>query len=500
MKILTYIIAIPVAFVLVLLAVNGVNAVSSDIKLDENQTVIVDKPIDGDGVKQIGDSGYYVTTVANLKNNQTDEIKIFPILDYKTELLAVDAINEQAYLDVLGAETFWDNVPDASGQVVAVIDGGFALSHEDMVDRWAINSLEKGVTATEGAAPNCTSRALPLDKSCNNIDDDSNGYIDDWRGWDFIQTDNDPSAGSTDPTADGVNHGVVVAGLIGVTGNNSIGTASLNWQSKIMPLQIFSDEGNATSLELYEAIAYAIDQGVDVINLSLGTADPDSFIDALLEEARDAGIVVVAAAGNCGGSSYALNGCDYEGQMLYPATSEYVISVGATDMNDIQADFSSRSALLDVTAPGSGLIVSSDFTSTNEIDAYTSEAYGTSFATPIVSGLMAILRAEWPSATYDDLRAILVDSANKPSGMAGNLFTSRYGFGRIDPVSALAKANICKIILLDSDYNCDDNVNLLDLSLLASQWQKQYTGRTDSNSSGLVDLLDLSLLASQWGQ
>lgn len=483
-------------------AVSGVGAVdaSGEITLDDSQVVVVDQRLDGDAW-QIADTNYYKTTVGNIKRVGLGSANVYPVLNYKTELVVDDPIEPQDYVTLLDGQDFWDEMPAGADQtVVAVVDGGFALSHEDLAGRWLINDGEYGVTAVEGSAPNCTSRSLPLDKSCNNLDDDGNDYVDDWRGWDFIDVDNDPSAGTQNPTADGVNHGTVVAGLVGITANNSLGAASINWKTQIMPLQIFNDDGEATSLELAEAIAYAIDQGVDVINLSLGGTESDAFIDALLEEAHDAGIIVTAAAGNCGGASWSLNGCDYEGQMLYPAISEYVVAIGASDLNDVQASFSSRSALLDVVAPGSGEMVSSDYTSTNEINAYTAEIYGTSFSTPIVSGLAAALKSQWPTATADDIRDLLVDSALKVSGMSGSLSTTRYGFGRVRPVEAMVRATSCQGATYAADINCDDSVGLLDLSILASQWQKQYTGRSDSNNSGLVDILDLSLLASQWGR
>jgi subtilisin family serine protease len=237
-----------------------------------------------------------------------------------------------------------------------------------------------------------------------------------------------------------------------------------------------------------------------VINLSLGSTTDDPTVESLISQAESDGIIVVAAAGNCGGSSYTLNGCNTEGQMLYPAAGGNVIAVGATDLSDVQASFSSRGPLLDVTAPGSGAIISSEYLPTNSISAYSSTLYGTSFATPIVSGLMAILRASWPNATFKQLRAVLIDSALKTKGMNGSLSTDAYGFGRIQPTLSQTLANKCKDVSLSADINCDGSVGLLDLSLLASQWEKQYTGRTDINFSGLVDLLDLSTLASQWGK
>lgn len=476
----------------------GAKPVANQYNLDDNQLVIIDQPLAG--AVPILKTSFYKITVGELKNNQNKNVNILPVLKYKTNMTVNDNYEPQGYLTLLNSEAYWDSMPDSSGQIIAVVDGGFALNHEDLTGRWYVNGNEFGTTEIEGVAPNCTSRSLPLDKSCNNLDDDLNGYIDDWRGWDFINVDNDPLVGTTNPVAEGVNHATVVAGLVGATGNNTFGSASLNWQSKIMPLQIFSDDGQASSLELAEALAYAIDNGASVINLSLGSTESDPLVDYLLEEAMNAGVVVVAASGNCGGDSYLLNGCDNEGQMLYPASSDFVVAVGATDLDDIYADFSSRGAMLDVVAPGSGAIITSDYSSLNPTNLYSAEVYGTSFSTPIVSSLVASLKTNWPEATFNDIRSVLIDSAYKPAGMANNLFTTSYGFGRIRPLEATNLASNCRSTLLKSDYNCDSEVSLLDLSLLASQWQKQYTGRTDSNNSGVVDLLDLSLLASQWGQ
>lgn len=477
------------------------NLLAEEIKLGQTQEVIVNKDIGGETTKEIGNSGFFATQISDLKESElSDQVEINLIQRYVQTLTVNDPLEPQAYLTLLDANSFWDVAPDASDKVIAVIDSGFALDHEDLLGRWATNSQEMGATEVEGSSPNCTSRLLPLDKSCNNIDDDSNGYIDDWRGWDFAQVDNEPKAGTTNPTSSKAKHATWVSGLVGATGNNATGVASLNWQSKILPLQIFTDEGSSTTIELAEAISYAIQQGVNIINLSLGTSTTDPTIESLLSDARDAGIIVVAAAGNCGGSSFALNGCDYEGQTMYPATSDFAIAVGGTDLSDVYASFSSRGSTIDIVAPATGAIKSTNYLSTNEVSTYSSNLSGTSFATPIVSSVVATLLSAWPTASFNDIRSVLIDTAFKPSGMSGSFFSQSYGFGRIDPLAALNRANSCKDILISSDFNCDGSVNLLDLSLLSSQWQIQNTGRTDSNNSGLVDLLDLSLLASKWGQ
>lgn len=491
-----------VGFLISFLGIYDVNAVSRSVELliEEDQEVIVDKKINGSSVKAIGNSNYYSANVSDIKDSQIENIQLNPILKYRQNLVVNDPFEPQSYLDLLGADAFWDISVDASSKVIALIDGGLSLNHEDLVNRWAINGGEFGPTEQEGVTPNCTSRGLTLDKNCNNIDDDGNGYVDDWRGWDFAWSDNDPMVGTTNPNALGVNHATLVAGLIGATGDNSIGVASLNWQSKILPLQIFTDDGAASTLELAEAISYAIDMDVDVINLSLGSTEVDPTIESLLETAYDNGIVVVAAVGNCSGPFYVDNGCLSEGQMLYPSFSEYVIAVGASDLDDNWADFSGRGVELDILAPGSGDIITTDYSSINPTSIYSDDVYGSSYAAPIVSGLVAQIMSVWPDATFDELRSVIVDSTVKPSGMLGRVFTSYYGFGRLNPLEAVNRALSCRDVSLGSDINCDGLVNLLDLSLLSSQWLVYNTGRTDVNQSGLVDLLDLSLIASRWGQ
>lgn len=500
MKKITFSLIFIVVF-LTLFIMPKVNAYNSTTKLVQDQKVIINHNVTDESAKNIGNSGYYSTTIDKLtESGLNNNSEINPILNYRQNLVVNDPMEPQAYLNLLNAENFWDITADASGEVIALIDGGIALNHEDLVDRWAINIDEFGVTENEGPIPNCTSRGLDLDKSCNNLDDDGNGYVDDWRGWDFAWSDNDPMVGTTSPDAPGVNHATLIAGLIGATGNNAVGIASLNWQSKIMPLQIFTDEGDASTLELAEAISYAIDMNVDVINLSLGSDTVDPTIESLLETANDNGIIVVAAVGNCSGESYAENGCSTEGQMLYPSTSDYVIAVGASNLDDTWASFSGRGPEIDILALGSGSIITTDYSSANPTSMYSGSVYGSSYSAPLVSSLAAKLLSVWPNASPSDTRAIIIDSAIKPTGMLGNLFTTSYGFGRVNPVLALNRAGLCKNIVNASDINCDGSVNLLDLSLLSSQWQKQNTGRSDVNKSGLVDLLDLSLIASRWGQ
>lgn len=337
-------------------------------------------------------------------------------LIYNALLSPNDPIYPQWYTDKISAPSAWDRTTGSAGITVAVIDTGFGLNHEDMASRWATNTGEVG-----GG------------KETNGADDDSNGFVDDWRGWDFNSNDNNPVTGQTNPNGNAVDHGTITAGLVGATGNNSLGVASVNWAAKILPLQALSDNGSGITSTVAAAVRYATDRGAKVINLSLGSTISDPILQAEINYAISHDVVVVAAAGNCGDpSSYFLNGCSSVGQMVYPANYPAVVAVGATDSNDVRASFSSYGANLDLVAPGAGSIQAPDWSNTNQTNLYTSGANGTSFAAPIVSGSVALLLSIAPDLSPAEAETSLRQSADKPAAMGDATRTDSYGYGRLN--------------------------------------------------------------------
>lgn len=328
----------------------------------------------------------------------------------------------QWHLATTQAPTAWDRWTGSSSTTIAVIDTGFALNHEDLSPKWKLNSAEMGSTASQGPAPNCTSQGLALDKRCNNLDDDSNGYTDDWRGWDFVSDDNSPQTGTTTPNGQGVSHGSFVAGLAAGAANNSVGITGIDQGALIMPLQALNDNGDGFTSSVAEAIRYAADQGADVINLSLGSAYSDSYLRSQITYAQSLGVVVVAAAGN--------EGC--QNCLSYPANFPEVIAVGATMSNDELAGFSSWGANLDLTAPGASGLCSIAWSSGNQTAGYSCSGQGTSFSSPLVAGTAALLKGRQPGITVDDVALALQDGADKVAGMSGALSTTRYGYGRLN--------------------------------------------------------------------
>lgn len=329
----------------------------------------------------------------------------------------------------------WD-ISTGGEVIVADIDTGFALDHEDLQAAWHINAGEQGTTTSDDTCWTGTAE----NKSSNSCDDDGNGYVDDWRGWSFVEIDNNPQAGRQNPTGDAVSHGTETAGLIGATTNNGIGIASHNWYTRLMPLQALSDDGVGYTSSVVAAIYYAVDNGAEIINLSLGSYDHDPYVDDAVQYAYDNNVVVVAAAGNCGTGEE--HGCDptKPGAIAYPALNAHVIAVGATTDSNQRASFSSYGPALDIMAPGNGNIISTMWLPSNETSAYSVSLYGTSFAAPIVSSLASLLRSERPDSSVDDIIALIDGTAQKISGLAGRTFNTAYGHGLIDSARAVTVA------------------------------------------------------------
>lgn len=340
-------------------------------------------------------------------------------------------------IQAIKAPAAWDITTGSASTVVAVIDSGFGLAHDDLVNSWYTSPGETGTTSLGGRCWTGT----PANKQTNACDDDNNGYVDDWRGWNFVLADNNPAAGRQNSAGAAVSHGTQVAGLVGATGNNSIGITTVSWNTKVMPLQALSDNGPGFTSDVVAAVYYAVDNGANVINMSLGSNQYDAALAAATTYAYQKNVVVVAASGNCGTGTE--SGCaGYEaGFVGYPARNPHVISVGATTISDQRASFSSYGTALDVVAPGSGTINSPTWTAANQTSLYASELYGTSFASPTVSSLVALIKAIRPTSTAQDIIGLILATAQKPTAMSGQPFATQYGHGIIDAFKAVTVAS-----------------------------------------------------------
>lgn len=370
----------------------------------------------------------------------TEDNKTYPLRIYKPLLVPNDPSATQWWTSGTGLESAWGVGAGPYQTTVAIIDTGFALEHEELAGRWLTNAGEEGPTAGEAASQlncsdrglvldmscnlidddydgivdnetgattrqnpsrlNCTARGLALDKSCNRIDDDGNGFIDDKTGWDFVNQDNSVQAGEINPSGSGTTHGTEVAGVLGATGNNGRGIAGVDWSAKILPLQAIDDDSYGDTLTVANAVEYAANRGVDIISLSLGADAEDPYLRQVIRYALSRGSIVVAASGN--------DGCDC---ISYPARYPEVLAVGAESSSGGPASFSSYGSSLDILAPGTG-IKTSVWSAANPTSAYVSGVAGTSFATPYVSGLLSLARSRQPDASWGELVNALLAQAD----------------------------------------------------------------------------------------
>lgn len=349
--------------------------------------------------------------------------------------------NDPAYasnwaLSKVNAPAAWNIATGNGSTVVAVIDTGFGLAHEDLTSRWYQNPGETGMTQSGGRCWTGT----PADKSTNACDDDDNGYVDDWRGWSFVSGDNDPQAGRLNPTGEGTSHGTKVAGIVGANTNNGTGVAALDWNTKIMPLQVLDDDGTGYTSDVTAAIYYAVDNGAQVINMSLGAYANDPALKTAVNYALSHDVVIVAAAGNCGDGTGAECAGVPAGTVAYPASFASVIAVGATTSGDQRASFSSFGPSLDVSAPGYNFPASTSWSADNQTSLYSGALYGTSFASPMVASLAALIKSIRPSTSVADVTALIDATATKPSTMNGVMYTEQIGHGVINAANALTIA------------------------------------------------------------
>jgi subtilisin family serine protease len=198
-----------------------------------------------------------------------------------------------------------------------------------------------------------------------------------------------------------VDHGTHVAGIIGAATNNGAGIAALGWNTRVLGVAVLNPDGCGTTASIVQGIRYAVAHHARIINLSLG-GPPSSAVQDAVEFARANGVLIVAAAGNAGWTF-----------PEYPAAYDGVLAVGGTTRSDRIAPFSNRGTWVDVAAPGV------DILSTTFIDgvATYAEFDGTSFAAPQVSATAALLVAENPCMTADDIaRRITATARPLPSG------------------------------------------------------------------------------------
>lgn len=292
------------------------------------------------------------------------------------------------------ATVAWETQMGAPGIVVAVVDSGIDLDHEDLVG---------GLWVNEGEIPG------------NGVDDEGNGFVDDRRGWDFWSRDNDPD----DPAG----HGTHVAGIVGARASNGLGMAGIAPAVTLMAVRYSGPKELGTEATLAAGLRYAADNGAQIVNLSVsGIGRSPALRDVVGAHPRT---LFVAAAGN---DSARIPAPSYD-----PCTipKRNVICVASTDYRDGLSSFSNYGlSQADLGAPGTLIF------STLPDDFYELKS-GTSMATPMVAGAAAILLSERPELAPSELRAILLDSADPRRSLAGITVSG----GRLNLAAALGEVD-----------------------------------------------------------
>lgn len=331
-------------------------------------------------------------------------------------------VKEQWYLDAIGMPSAWDFAKGSPTVTVAVLDSGIDLSHPDLADRIWTN---------------------PREIAGNGADDDRNGYVDDVRGWDFVDDDAgaDPDIGPAAPL-DGANHGTVVAGIIGAAGSNGVGVTGINWNVRILPLRVLDESGSGSTLDVVNAIRYAVAAKAKVINVSFTGSNYNETLAQALRDAHAAGVLVVAAAGNEGDTA---RGGDLNVYPSYPgcyrgaAGERIVLAVASLDREGVKSSFSSYgSDCVGISAPGERFFSTQVYRPgvAGFDEPYGDSWAGSSLAAPVVSGVAALLASMDPSLDADALRTYLRATAQDVNALNGP-YAGHLGTGRVDAAAAV---------------------------------------------------------------
>ena len=320
----------------------------------------------------------------------------------------------------------WDittGTPASGDVIVAVVDTGVFMGHSDLTG----NLLSTGYDF--------------ISNSSSSLDGDG------------IDPDPDDPGDSQTPGSSSF-HGTHVAGTIAASSNNTIGVSAVSWGAKILPIRVLG-KGGGTSYDVLQGVRYAAglsnDSGIilaqpaDIINLSLGGGGFSQTAQDTFTEARNAGLIVIAAAGNENSST-----------LSYPASYDGVISVSAVDMQKNRAPYSNFGTAVDVAAPGGDTSVDDNgdgyadgvlSTLVDDSQGPRKDAYvfyqGTSMATPHMAGVVALMKAIYPGLTPDELDSALTSGllTEDLAGNGGSIRDNNFGYGLIDALKAVQVAS-----------------------------------------------------------
>ncbi len=324
--------------------------------------------------------------------------------------------DEQWGLDICQANDAHDLATGDRTVGIALIDMGMDMDHSDLEDNIWINPREED----------------------NNQDDDENGKVDDFHGWDFVDDDNDPD--DPTPQVQGGGHGTHTAGIASAVTNNRIGIASVGYSCGIIPVRTGGAQGIRYGVE---GIEYAATTGAKVISCSWGGYQPMQQLEDVIDYAYEHDALVVAAAGN-----------ENVSNRSYPASYDHVIAVAATDQDDRKwveggRGGSNYGEWVDVSAPGVDIY-------STMLDGEYFTASGTSMACPFAGSVAILLRSKFPELSIDEITALLLDGADDIDDQNAN-YRGQLGSGRINAYQSLLLGPLVLVEIGDLEVIADDN-------------------------------------------
>ncbi|MCK9425868.1 MAG: S8 family serine peptidase [Ignavibacteriaceae bacterium] len=373
--------------------------------------------------------------------------KKYPAVEYiqKQTIYKVDSvpndslISQQWALPKIDAFNAWNITEGSDSIIIGVIDTGIDFFHPDLIDNIYINKGEIGFDN------------LGNDKKSNGIDDDGNGFIDDYQGWDFtdrtgfpfdstggdyLNWDNYPMDENT------FSHGTSVAGIIAASTNNGKGIAGVAPKVKVMNLRAFDPDGYGEEDDVAAALLYAIANGVKVINMSFGDTSSYSYVlRDVIRYAYSNNVVMVASSGN-----------DHATSLHYPSSYDEVISVGSSTQEDFVASYSSYGSTLDLVAPGE------DIMTTARKSSYASFG-GTSAAAPFVSAAAGLILSQ-KTFSNEEIKQIIKSTCDDINTSGWDI---KSGAGRLNVFKALITLapSIVKFDYPQQDFaTAKDSVNI----------------------------------------
>ncbi len=340
--------------------------------------------------------------------NQHPEV-IYAVKKPKVYLLDTTndpSLNQQYYIGQINAFAAWDIEQGDSTTVVGIIDTGTDFTHEDLNGKVHRN----------------------YDDPVNGIDDDLDGFIDNFNGWDLSENNNNPQA-------DINGHGVKVAGIAAAATDNGIGIAGAGRDISYLPIKVMNSNGQLNTA--WEGIVYAADHGADVAVCSWGGMVESPFARDIVEYAvYDKDMVIVAAAGN-----------NNNEDPFYPASYKEVISVAATNINDQKWTGSTYGYQVDLSAPGQ------DIYATSLGNSYSSGS-GTSYAAPSVGAIAALVRNQRPHLNAFQVMQQIINTTYFLDTIPQNvIYADKLGSGRLDAYRALADTMISGIDLTEMNIS-----------------------------------------------